>query len=203
MIALLISAFFISLAGAVIPGPVLAVAVAKGFQSPRGGFFVALGHTLIDAIVILIIYFGLRQFFEVDGVRIVLHIIGGALTVWMGIVIFSSRDKKVTGEAGKTRQAFLLGVIATIFNPMFWIWWATVGSMFILRFSDYGFIGILAFILAIELPALIWYSFAGILAFRTNSYSWGMRFRRHIIAISGAVIIGFGLYFILSGIGYM
>ena len=203
MIALLIGVFLISFASAVIPGPVLAVAIAKGFQSPRGGLFVALGHTLTDAAIILVIYFGLSQFFENDSVKIWLHILGGALTIWMGIVIYNSRNKTVTGETGKTRQAFLLGVIATIFNPMFWLWWVTVGSMFILRFSDYGFTGILAFILTMELPALIWYSFAGMLAYKTNSYSWGLRSRSWIISTSGVVIIGFGLYFICSGIGYM
>ena len=200
MATFLVSVFLISFASAIIPGPVLAVAVTKGFQSPRGGFYVALGHTITDAVIILLIYYGLSQFFENETVKLWLYILGGVLTIWLGTAIYRSRDKPVAGRTGETKQAFLLGIIATLFNPMFWLWWATAGSMFIMRFSEYGIIGILAFILTIELPALIWYSLAGMLTYNTNSYSWGQRFRKWIISVSGILLVGFGLYFIWSGI---
>jgi hypothetical protein len=54
----------ISFASAIITEPILAVAVTKRFQAPRGRFYVALGHTLADAIIILVVYYGLGQLFE-------------------------------------------------------------------------------------------------------------------------------------------
>lgn len=200
MASLLFSVGLISFASALIPGPVLAVAVAKGCQSPRGGFYVALGHVLIDALVILSIYYGLSPFFENESVKVFLYIIGGGLISWLGIMIYRSRNKEIKSETKRSNQAFLLGVLATLFNPMFWLWWATAGSMFILRFSDYGITGIVLFILAIEVPALIWYSIAGMLTYRTHSFTWGHQFRRWTILISGLVLVGFGLFFIWSGI---
>lgn len=200
MAALLLGVALISFASALVPGPVLAVAIAKGFQSPRGGFYVALGHVLTDAIIILVIYYGLSQFFENETVKLWLYLMGGALTIWLGIVIYRSRNKPIISGTGQTKQSFLLGVIATLFNPMFWLWWATAGSMFIMRFSDYGMTGIVLFVLAIELPALIWYSVAGMLTYKTNSYAWGQQFRRWAISGSGLALIGFGLFFIWSGL---
>ena len=118
----------ISFASAIIPGPILAVAVTKSFQPPRGRFYVALGHTLTDAIIILVIYYGLSQFFENENVKICLYILGGALTIWLGIVIYRSRNKTVISGTILTKQAFLLGVTATIFKPIFWLWWVTAGA---------------------------------------------------------------------------
>jgi len=200
MATLLLSASLISFASAIVPGPILAVVLAKGFQSPRGGLYVALGHTITDAIVVLGIYYGLSQFFENEGVKLWLYILGGVLTIFLGVVIFHSRNKTAIGSTNQSSQAFWVGVLATIGNPMFWLWWATAGSMFIMRFSEYDITGILIFILAIELPALIWYTFAGTLAYRTNSYKWGWSLRKWLISASGVLLVGFGLYFIWLGV---
>jgi threonine/homoserine/homoserine lactone efflux protein len=200
MVALLFSVAMISFASALVPGPVLAVAVAIGFRSPRGGFYTALGHVLTDALIILLIYFGLSQLFESEALKLWLYLLGGAITAWLGISIFRSRHKELTYERHRSGKAFAAGMLATIFNPMFWLWWATAGTMFIMTFSEHGFTGILLFILAIELPALVWYTVAGLLTYKTNSYSWGTSFRKWVTAGSGLALVAFGLFFVYTGV---
>ena len=62
MLPLIFSTTLVSLAGAIIPGPILAVTIAKGIRSPWAGLQIALAHILIDVSIIFIIYFGLGEF---------------------------------------------------------------------------------------------------------------------------------------------
>ncbi len=90
MLPLILSAALVSFAGAVAPGPMLAVTIAKGVRFPWAGLQIALGHTVIDILITLLIYFGLSQFLQVFPAQIVLNLLGGILLVWLGVRIFRS-----------------------------------------------------------------------------------------------------------------
>ena len=98
MLPLILSAFLVSFTGAIFPGPILAVTIAKGCKSPWAGFQIALAHVIIDVLVILLIYFGLGSFFQNNIVQIILSIIGGILIVWLGISMFRSRYNIADGD---------------------------------------------------------------------------------------------------------
>ena len=55
MLPILLSVFAISFAGAIVPGPILAVTLAKSYKSPWTGFQIALGHATIEIPLILLI----------------------------------------------------------------------------------------------------------------------------------------------------
>jgi len=200
MFPLLISVILISFAGAIAPGPILAVTIAKGAKSPWAGFQIALGHIFIDISVILLIYFGLSQFLQVSSVQIVLNILGGILIIWLGINLFRSRAAVVHGKKDLRYNAFLLGILTTVFNPMFLPWWATIGSMFIMKFSEFGITGLVAFIFAAELPNLIWYPFASIVTYKTSSTTRGQKIKEPLLIICSILLIGFGIWFVVSGV---
>ena len=85
MLPILLSVFAISFAGAIVPGPILAVTLAKSYKSPWTGFQIALGHATIEIPLILLIYFGFSQFFQNNLVQLVLSTLGGGLIIWLGI----------------------------------------------------------------------------------------------------------------------
>lgn len=200
MIPILLSVFLISFAGAIVPGPILAVTIAKGYKSPWAGFQVALAHVIIDISAILLIYFGLGQFFQNSLVQLVLSILGGSLIIWLGISMFRARTSAVKRERDLRYNAFTLGILTTVFNPMFWLWWMTIGSMFIMRFREFGIIGLTAFIVAMEIPNLIWYPFASIVTYRTSSSRWGRKLREWVFITCSLLLIGFGIWFVVSGV---
>lgn len=200
MLPLILSVILISFAGAIAPGPILAVTIAKGAKSPWAGFQIALGHIFIDISIILLIYFGLGQFLQVSSVQIVLNILGGILIIWLGINLFRSRASIVHGKKDLRYNAFLLGILTTVFNPMFLPWWATIGSMFIMKFNEFGITGLVAFIFAAELPNLIWYPFASIVTYKTSSTTRGQKIKEPLLIICSILLIGFGIWFVVSGV---
>ena len=58
MLPILLSVVVISFASAIVPGPILAVTLAKSHKSRWAGFQIALGHATIEVHQILPIYFG-------------------------------------------------------------------------------------------------------------------------------------------------
>jgi threonine/homoserine/homoserine lactone efflux protein len=56
-------AYIISFSGVLIPGPMTAVSIAKGFKERYAGVKIAAGHGLIEVPLILLIYLGFARFF--------------------------------------------------------------------------------------------------------------------------------------------
>jgi threonine/homoserine/homoserine lactone efflux protein len=201
MLPLVLSALLVSLAGAVSPGPILAVTIAKGIRSPWAGLQIALAHILIDVSMLLVIYFGLGDFLQAEPLQATLNIAGGLLIVWLGIYMFRSRTAIISGRSkGLHHSPFLLGILTTLFNPAFLPWWLTIGSMFVMQFRQFGAIGLLALILAAEIPNLIWYPTASFLAHKTGGSSRGLAIQQWLFIICSLFLAGFGLWFIISGI---
>lgn len=201
MLPLIVSAFFVSLAGAISPGPILAVTIAKGIKSPWAGLQIALAHVLIDTSIIIILYFGLGDFLRTKPLQSSLGIVGGLLIVWLGIYMFRSRMAIIKGERkGLHHSAFLLGILTTLFNPVFLPWWLTIGSMFVMQFQQYGTNGLLALIVTAEIPNLIWYPFASFMAYKTGTTGRGLAIKQWLFIICSLFLAGFGIWFIFSGI---
>ncbi len=192
----------ISLAGAIAPGPIMVVTLAKGLEDPRAGFKIALGHVLIDTPMILLIYFGLGEFFQDPVLQFALSILGGGLFIWMGFALFRARAHVVQSTTGLRYNAFTLGILTTVLNPMFLLWWATIGTLFITRIYSYGIMGLMAFIIAVEIPNLVVYSAASVLAYRSRSL-WGTNLQRWLFMTFGVLLAGFGAWFLVNGIQYV
>jgi hypothetical protein len=91
----LISVVFISLSGVMMPGPVFAVTVIKGYRSKKAGVLIALGHGIVEFPLIFLLYFGLSGFFASTVVQKVIGIVGGSMLVYMGFQTFKTRKKEV------------------------------------------------------------------------------------------------------------
>ncbi len=65
----LLSVVGMSLSGVMMPGPVTAVTVTKGYKDKNAGALIALGHGIIEFPLIAAIYLGFGQFFTSPGVK--------------------------------------------------------------------------------------------------------------------------------------
>jgi len=176
-----------------------AVTLAKSYRSPWAGTWISLGHAVIEVPLILLIYFGFAQFFQNSAVQLGLSIVGGGMIVWMGIAMFLARTKVVHQGKDLPYNAFVAGILASGFNPFFLVWWATIGSMLIMRFLDFGTTGLMVFIVAHWLVDLVWLSLVSNLIYRTRSL-WGRKFHEWLFIACSLLLIGFGGWFIVSGI---
>jgi threonine/homoserine/homoserine lactone efflux protein len=199
MLPVLLSVIVISFSGVMMPGPMFAVTLAKSYKSPWAGTQIALGHAVIEVPLILLIYFGFAQFFENSIVQLVLSILGGGMIIWLGIGMFRSRTKVVKEGKDLPYSAFTAGIITSGLNPFFILWWATIGSMLVMRFTEFGIGGLTVFIIAHWLCDLVWLSFVSVLVYKSRSL-WGQRFQEWVFIASSLLLAGFGLWFVISGI---
>jgi len=199
MLPILLSVVVISFSGVMMPGPMFAVTLVKSYKSPWAGAQIALGHAVIEVPLILLIYFGFAQFFQNSMVQLVLSIIGGGMIIWLGVSMFRARAEVVQRGKDLPYSAFTAGIMTSGLNPFFLVWWATIGSLLIMRFLQFGTTGLIIFIVAHWLVDLLWLSFVSVLVYRTHSL-WGRKFQEGLFIACSLLLVGFGGWFMVSGI---
>jgi len=199
MLPILLSVVVISFSGVMMPGPMFAVTLAKSFKSPWAGTQISLGHAVIEVPLILLIYFGFAKFFENTVVQLVLSIVGGGMIIWLGISMFRARAEVTERSKDLPYNAFTAGIITSGLNPFFLLWWATIGSMLIMKFLDFGVTGLTLFIIVHWLCDLVWLSFVSNLVYRTHSL-WSRKLQQGIFIGCSLLLVGFGGWFLISGI---
>lgn len=198
VIAFLGQALFISFSGVLAPGPVTAVTVGMGARSRHAGALVAVGHGIVEFPLMILIAVGVGSVFEIPGVRIGIGLAGGAMLIAMGIGMLRSSRRPADVSAESSRKGpVLTGILLSIGNPYFLLWWATVGLALATRAVE---LGILAFVLfavihwlcdLVWLEVLSWTSHAGHKVF-------GRRGQQVILAVCGAALLFFGGVFIFG-----
>ena len=202
MLAILASVIVISFSGVMMPGPMTAVTLAKSYKSPWAGVWISLGHAVIEVPLILLIYFGFAQFFQNSIVRLVLSVAGSGMIIWLGVSMFRARTGVVRKGKDLPYNAFLAGIFASGFNPFFLLWWATIGSMLIMRISDFDIIWLSVFIIIHWLCDLVWLSLLSNVIYRTHTF-WGQRLQEWLFIACSLLLIGFGLWFLIEGIRFV
>ena len=199
MAAILLSVVVISFSGVMMPGPVFAMTLAKSYKSPWAGPQIALGHAVIEVPLILLIYFGFARFFENNIVQLVLSIAGGSMIIWLGISMFRARAEVVQKGKDLPYNAFVGGILTTALNPYFVLWWATIGSMLVMKFTAFGITGLVVFIIVHWACDLGWLSFLSNLIYRTHKL-WTRKFHEGLFIACSMLLIGFGSWFLISGL---
>jgi threonine/homoserine/homoserine lactone efflux protein len=202
MFPILLSVFVISISGVMQPGIVTAMTIAKSFKSPWTGPLVALGHAVIEVPLILLVYFGFTQFFQKTSVQLALSIAGGGMFIFLGIVIFRARTRITQEGKDLPYSAFTAGILTSILNPFFWLWWATIGSMLVMKLENFGVTGLLSFVLAHWLCDLVWLSIISFFVYYTQRL-WGRqatRVQEAVFIICSLLLVGFGGWYLVSGI---
>ena len=160
----------------------------------------SLGHAVIEVPLILLIYFGLKEYFQNEILQLVLAVLGGGMIVWMGIDLFRARRKMAREGRDTPYNAFVAGILMSGLNPFFLFWWATVGSLLLTQFIDaVGTWGLPFFIVVHWLCDLVWLSVVSFTVFRTHRF-WGLKVQEWIFIVLSAALLYFGGQFIVKGI---
>ena len=199
MLPILASVVVISLSGVMVPGPMFAITVAKSYKTPWAGAQISLGHTVIELPLILLIYFGFAGFFQNSVVQLVLSLLGGGMIIWLGISMFRARAEVVQRGKELPYNAFVAGIITSGLNPYFLLWWATIGLLLVMKFRDFGTTGLIILIITHWLCDFAWLSVVSLLIYRTQRL-WGKKVQQGIFIVCSLLLIGFGGWFLVSGI---
>ena len=193
----LLSAAAISLSGVMLPGPLTAVTIAKGYRNQNAGSLIAAGHAIIELPLMALIYFGFSQFFASPEAKTIIGLAGGLVLIVMGILVF--RDiRKATGEvADLPYNSVVAGIVMTGTNPYFFLWWATIGITLIFGAANFGLVGLVLFAVVHWSCDLIWEEVVSVSVFRTR-HLWTPKVLKIVFGVCALVLVAFGIYFCVS-----
>lgn len=190
------SVVVISLSGVMMPGPVLAATVTKGYREKHSGLWIGLGHGIVELPLIALIYFGLSSFFEDDRVMMGIGLAGGAMLIFIGQGMLRHRKDASGDERYMPYHPLVVGIITSLSNPYFFLWWATIGAMLISVASGFGSGVVLVFALLHLSCDIFWDWFVSLATYRSR-YLWKENTQARIFGTCGLVLIVFGCVFML------
>ncbi|MGA9155138.1 MAG: LysE family transporter [Candidatus Nitrosopolaris sp.] len=198
----------VSASGVLSPGPLFFANMIFGSKMGiTAGIKIAYGHTLVELPLIIILAFGFFAFSYVflnnENLKIISFVGGISIICFAFIQIINVRKNKVDSKlayagVSKNKGPILLGAMFSALNPLFLIWWFTIGLKLI---SDsIHFFGLVNGIL-ILFSSHIWMDYAWLiitsyLIYRGTSVLRTKFYSLLLISIS-TVLVFYGVYIIL------
>jgi threonine/homoserine/homoserine lactone efflux protein len=198
-----ISSFVLALSGALVPGPLFAVTVSESVK--RGfiaGPLLILGHGILEVSIVLLILFGVTPSLLTDSARLVVSVAGGIVLILMGgMMLRDVRKTKLIFDRGKSifsqgMHPVVAGILASISNPYWIIWWLTIGLGYLMSAMQFGLPGIVAFFAGHISADLAWYSMISLAVSRGRNLI-GEKGYRFMLYACGIFLIFFGVWFII------
>ena len=202
------TSFIIGFSGAMMPGPLVTMVIS---ESARRGFRAApllvAGHSLAELAMVIALAAGLSALLSQNVVAGAVGLLGGGALVWMGAGILQAvRKGQVAMEAtgnGRAAQGYVWsGIVASVSNPYWLLWWATVGTTYIFRSMGSGAAGPISFYTGHILSDLVWCCFVAFLIV-SGRKMLSQRAYQGILAVCGLFMVGLGGYFFVSGAQFL
>jgi threonine/homoserine/homoserine lactone efflux protein len=162
---LFFASFGVGFSGALMPGPLLTVDIA---ESTRKGFWtgpiIVGGHAIAELAVVILLAVGLSEILASDTAFTIIGLLGGTALVLMGgAMMHDVIRKKISFDPDQPGSSSGLlvgkGITASLSNPYWFVWWATVGSAFLSKSISHGPAGPVVFYVGHIMSDFVWYTF--------------------------------------------
>jgi len=197
-----VSSFMIALSGALVPGPLFTITVSESARRGAStGPLLILGHAILEILIIILILSGLSPYLKHEATRYVISLAGGSMLVLMGIMILKDlRSLRLDLSAGVEKKEInlvLTGIVGSLANPYWIIWWATIGLGYLVSSMKYGIAGVAVFFLGHISADLIWYSAISYAVARGRKIIQEKAYKG-VLAVCALFLIFFGAWFIIA-----
>jgi threonine/homoserine/homoserine lactone efflux protein len=152
---------------------------------------------------------GLGKVFKRSLVAGLIGLLGGGFLLWMGVDIARSGWVGIALELGPGEMGGLTalgsvgaGVLASISNPYWVVWWASVGASYVVLALRRGLPGLGAFFSGHILSDLGWNSLLAFLIASGRGFL-SASFYRGVLVVCGLILVALATYFIYSGFGFL
>lgn len=199
MLFFLLQTITISLTGVMAPGPITAVTVGAGTRSPHAGALVAVGHGLVEFPLIALIYYGLGDILGMSQVRAPIFTLGGIFLLFMGFDMLKSAGKVSSFDGNASRKPLAAGMILSMGNVYFLVWWATVGASLIMKAVSFGIVGVMSFVLVHWSCDFLWLYFLSAVSYK-GGHVFGILFQKTVFIVCGSFLLLFGGLFIVDAV---
>ncbi|MDN7023301.1 LysE family translocator [Methanoculleus sp. FWC-SCC1] len=189
--------FLIGLTGALAPGPTLIATINAAL---RGGWSagprVTLGHIVVEAGMVVLICAGLAAVIGTY-TSLIAGVGGTALVVFGLLTVRESRSASIPEGSGHDAAAhpFIAGVMTSVSNPYFWIWWFSIGSALLIGALGGGWPVAAAFLFGHWTADLGWLTLVSASIHR-GRFFLGQHGYRLTLAVCGIFLMTFGGYYL-------
>ncbi|UCC66400.1 MAG: LysE family transporter [Deltaproteobacteria bacterium] len=204
LVGIFVSSFVVGLSGALMPGPVLTVTIA---EATRRGFWagplIVLGHGIIELALVIALVLGLGSLLKHNLVFGIIGTGGAIVLIWMAIgMLRGVRGATLKMKVNQRAQGkpILAGLLTSVANPYFTLWWATIGLSYIALSQRYGIVGLSSFYSGHIMADVVWY-FSVAAAITAGKRVINDQTYRFIISACGVFLIALAIYFGAKGIG--
>jgi threonine/homoserine/homoserine lactone efflux protein len=208
LLELAVTSFVVGFTGAMMPGPVL---IATILQSVKRGYvagpLVTLGHALVELIMTILLVSGLALIVNSPEAFMVLGVAGGVTLLWMGVGALRYSSKASMEKLAENRSSsrlllrgpISLGLLMSVSNPYWWVWWVTVGNTFLLEgLAVASTIGVVVFYFSHIMSDFTWYTFVSSSLSKTKTRI-SDRTYKYLLAGCAVALVAIGLVFIADG----
>jgi threonine/homoserine/homoserine lactone efflux protein len=208
LVEIFFGAMVVGFSGALTPGPMLTLVISsaaeKGFWT---SFFIVAGHALLELVVVAAFFLGLIRYLENPLIARIIGIVGGVFLLYLGadILVSVARNKfkidfrsminKRTINTRSTGIIVLKGILVSLMNPYWYIWWISIGAAFIIKSVKFDMGGVTAFYTGHISADFIWYLFIGFLI------STGRRFLNQ--KVYNGILIACSIFLFYLGIRFI
>lgn len=202
------SAFIIGLSGAMMPGPVLTATISETLKRGfRAGPLIVAGHAVLEILVLAAVVAGMGHWIMDPTIKRFLGLIGGGLLIGMGAHMAWTAETAVRAALGtrpdpkaSVRGPMLAGILTSLSNPYWAIWWATIGLNLASVALRRGKAGLITFYTGHILSDLAWYSLVAA-AVASGRRLCPPLVYRILITLCGLALVGLGgLFFFRLGL---
>lgn len=203
LLILFASSFILAFSGAMMPGPLFAVTVAESSrQGYKTGPLLMIGHGILEMALIAALLFGLAPFLADRKTFMAVSFIGGAILLIMAVMMLKTLptlDLPASGTSRKSNSLIWSGILVSLSNPYWLLWWATVGLGCLGRSRPYGPQGIVVFFAGHILADFVWYGMVSAAVYRGRRVLKKTAYRI-LTGVCAVFLAVFGVYFLASAI---
>lgn len=189
------------LSGSMIPGPLFLFTVSESLKKDaKVGFKIALGHILIEGLLIILIFIGLKDFIQLQVFIKTISIVGGIALVGMGIILIRKVPRMKLSPQGEVDFDYGMvagGVFFSAVSPGFFIWWATIGASVFLQALLSGIIGLIVLALGHWLADFVWHGFISFSVNKGKQYLSDLLYQRIMRGLAFG-LMAMGVYFFMQ-----
>lgn len=207
LIGIGVTSFIVALSGALMPGPLLTTTIGESFRyGVRAGPLLIAGHAVLEFSLVAALFLGVAPLLTDNKVISAIGILGGAILIWLAVGMLRSLSHLSLETSATPRQGhgrlIASGILVSLSNPYWSVWWATIGLAYILQARLWGFPGVVIFFIGHIAADLSWYSLISL------SIGKGRRFfnntiYRWLVGFCALFLILFATWFLWGGIKHL
>lgn len=205
MLSFVVTIVLVTASGALAPGALFFANISYGSKfGAKSGLIFSISHTVVEFSLIMVFALGLLTVANEPIVQLIVGIIGGIFLIVFGIVQIRNsllfKTEKSKASKSSFHHLFFIGLVFTGLNPLFIVWWLTVGAELILISLAFASLaGVIFMYLCHVWMDYVWLIGIAHLA-KKGTNVIGLKWYRGLMAVFGAILIYFGIIFFIGAI---